>query len=86
MNSVLLVGEFSFYIALVKLANRSIKNVAKFIGLVNKEITTEGVAVMLDNNIVITLAIEGAVGMPAASKIVQHRIYDAYAEFFGAII
>ena len=85
VNFALLAGKLQLLIVSSQLLDRTIDNIAEFMLLVNKEIATKYISVMLYNNIIITLAIESAIAMHAVNKIIQHRINNAYAEFFWFI-
>jgi hypothetical protein len=86
VNFALLAGKLHLLIVSSQLLDRAIDDIAEIMPLVNKEIATKDITVMLYNNIIITLAIESAIGMSAVDKVIQNRINDAYAEFFRAVL
>ena len=86
VNVVLLAGKPQLLIVSSQLLDRAIDNIAEIVLLVNKEIAAKRISIMLYNDIIITLAIESAIGMSAVDKIIQHRINYAYTEFFRSVL
>ena len=79
-------GKFLFFAAACKLLNRHFKYIAQPPFRFNKKITAKGVAVVLDNDVLAALSIEGAYRMSAAKAVGKYRIKVTDTQFCWAVL